>query len=86
MGWSRKGLRVMAELRAYKSSGGKIELKHLKNTKLNYRPEKRVLKKANKSFAKIARERFNNVTILNNGKVIPMFHCLRGLQNGNPAL
>lgn len=86
MGWSRKGLRVMAELRAYKSSGGKIELKHLKNTKLNYRPEKRVLKKANKSFAKIARERFNNITILNNGKVIPMFHCLRGLQNGNPAL
>ena len=36
MGWSREGLRVMAELRAYKSSGGQIEHKHLKKTYSNY--------------------------------------------------
>ena len=86
MGWGREGLRIMAELRAYKSSGGKIELKHLKDTELKYSLGKRLIKKANKSFAKIARERFNNVTILKHGKVVPVFDCLRGLQNGNPAI
>ena len=86
MGWSREGLRVMAELRAYKSSGGQIELKHLKGTKSTYKLGKRVLKKANKAFSQVARERFNNVTILGQGKVVPLFGWLRGLQNGNAAL
>jgi hypothetical protein len=86
MGWSREGLRVMAELRAYKSSGGQIELKHLKGTNSTYKLGKRVLKKANKAFSQVARERFNNVTILGQGKVVPLFGWLRGLQNGTAAL
>lgn len=86
MGWSKKGLKIMAELRAYKKSGGQIKLKHFKNTEAKYRLEKTLLEKTSKTFDKVARERFNNVTILNRGKVIPMFECLRGFQNGSSNL
>jgi hypothetical protein len=34
-----------------------------------------------KMYAK-TQEQFKNVTILNQGKVIPMFWCLKGMQNG----
>jgi hypothetical protein len=30
MGWSRKGLKAIAELQAYASNGGKVKLKYLK--------------------------------------------------------
>lgn len=86
MGWSREGLRVMAELRAYKASGGQIELKHLKDTEPKYRLGKKVVQKINKLFTKVAGERFDNVTLLKYGKVVPTFDCLRGLQNGTPTL
>lgn len=86
MGWSREGLRVMAELRAYKSSGGQIEQKHLKTTDSNYKLEKRAVKKATIAFKQAAREQFNNVVILGRGKVVSVFDCLRGLQNGTAQL
>ena len=86
MGWSLEGLRVMAELRAYKSSGGTIKPKHLQGTDSVYKLGKRVVNKANRAFGEIARERFNNVTILSRGKVVPVFNCLRGLQNGSGIL
>jgi hypothetical protein len=84
MAWSREGLRVMAELRAYKKSGGKIEIEHLKGIGgEGYKIEKRLVKETNKAFGQITRESFNNVTILKHGKVIPMFNCLRGIQSAN---
>lgn len=86
MGWGPKGLRVMAELRAYKSSGGRIELKHLKDTESTYRLRKSVLKKAKKAFSQIAKEQLNNIPILSQGKDVPMFSVLRGLQNGSDSL
>jgi hypothetical protein len=86
MGWSREGLRVMAELRAYKSSGGKIEPNHLKGSDSVYKLGKQVIKKANQDFRMVSRERFNNVTILSQGKVVPGFNWLRGLQNGSNSL
>lgn len=81
MGWSREGLRVMAELRAYKSSGGQIELKHLKVIEPKYKLRKSVLNKVKKKFSQV--ERFGNVPILSQGKVVPVFGCLRSLQNRN---
>lgn len=86
MSWSRAGLRVMAELRAYKSSGGKIEAKHLQQSVSPYKIKKSVLKQAQRSFTQTAKERFDNVTILSRGKVVPLFHLLRGLQSGKAAL
>lgn len=83
MGWSRKGLRVMAELRAYRGSGGKIELKHLNDTKPKLNLTNKVTSKTKKIFTKAAEERFNNVTILKQGKVMQVFNCLRNLKNGN---
>ena len=54
MGWSKKGLRAMAELRAYSSSGGKVTLKHLKKEhKISYTLTKRVASKVNKSLSLI---------------------------------
>ena len=82
MGWGREGLRVMAELRAYRSSGGQIELKHLKSNDSPYKLNKKTLSRATKSFKKIADEHFNNVTILSKGKVVPGFDCLNGLKHG----
>lgn len=82
MGWSKEGLRAMSELRAYSSSGGKIKLKHLKpGFKTTYRLGKAITSKIHNRFIR-AQEQLNNVTILNHGKVIPMFPCLKGLQNG----
>jgi hypothetical protein len=83
MGWSRKGLKQMAELRAYCCSGGRVRLEHLQNNELKYSVSKKLAKKAANAFNKTAAEKRGNVTILNRGKVIPMFHCLNGLRNGN---
>lgn len=85
MGWGRIGLRVMAELRAYKGSGGKIELKHLKDSKPRYKIKRQLVEKVNNTFKKAAGEKINNVTILKQGKVVPAFNCLKGLQNPNPT-
>jgi len=53
MGWSREGLRAMAELRAYTSSGGKITLKHLKQEqKKTYRLGKSIASKVSDDFLK----------------------------------
>jgi hypothetical protein len=83
MGWSREGLRAMAELRAYTSSGGKITLKHLKQEqKKTYRLGKSIASKVSDDFFKTW-EQLNNVPILGHGKVIPMFRCLRDIQNGS---
>ena len=91
MGWSPKGLQKMAELRAFIASGGKIEPKHFRDTKskgtgLRYRFNQSLMRKMNRSFEKVANESFGNIPILNRGKKIPMFPCLRGLQNGNSRL
>lgn len=85
MGWSKEGLKKMAELRAYYSSGGRICLEHFKHKGFSYGVSKKITQKVAKSFSK-SLEHFNNVTILNRGKVIPMFNCLKGLQNGNGTL
>ncbi len=86
MGWSRKGLKQMAELRAYCSSGGHVRLEHLQHGEFKHSVSKRLAKKAANAFKKTAMEKRGNVTILSKGKVIPMFHCLNGLRNGNGVL
>ena len=86
MGWGREGLRVMAELRAFKSSGGEVKVKHLGNPKFRCVLTNKMIKRANKSFKRISKEQFNNVKILSQGKIVPVFDCLRGLQHGRTDL
>lgn len=81
MGWSKKGLKAMAELRAYYCNGGRIEAKHLKRTEDCYRPSKEVFRKATKVFRDFSMEKLNNIAILRNGKVTPLFRCLKNIQN-----
>lgn len=73
---------MMAELRAFKSRGGKIEPKHFKQIKPAYTLEKRLINKVSQEFEAVIQEQLNNVTILRFGKVVPVFDCLRGLRNG----
>ncbi|MHB8172106.1 MAG: ISLre2 family transposase [Thermincolia bacterium] len=82
MGWSKKGLKAMAKLRAYCGSGGQIELKHIKKTEACYRVTRKVLEKAAESYKRIAMENQDNVTMLARGKVVPFFKNLRVLQRG----
>lgn len=83
MGWSKKGLKQMAELRAYCYSGGRVRLEHLQNNQLKYSVSKKLAKIAANAFNGTTAEKRGNVTILNRGKVIPLFHWLNGLRNGN---
>lgn len=80
MGWSREGLKVMAELRAYYCNGGHIEAKHLKRMEERYRPSKKVLEKAAKAFRNISMEKLNNIALLRYGKITPLFRCLKTIQ------
>ena len=63
-----------------------MRLEHLQNNELKYSVSKKLAKKAANAFNKTAAEKRGNVTILNRGKVIPMFHCLNALRNGNDVL
>jgi hypothetical protein len=42
--------------------------------------------KMTRAYVKVSNEKFANIPILKRGKVVPMFPCLRGLQNGNIRL
>lgn len=63
-----------------------MRLEHLQHTELKHSVSSRLARKAANAFNKTAIEKRGNVTILNKGKVIPMFHCLNGLRNGNGDL
>lgn len=80
MGWSREGLKAMAELRAYYCNGGRIEVKHLKSAEECYRPSKKVLEKAAKAFRNFGMEKLNNIALLRYSKVTPLFRCLKTIQ------
>ncbi|NLK34975.1 MAG: hypothetical protein GX301_05930 [Gracilibacteraceae bacterium] len=80
-GWSRKGLKAMAELRAYCCNGGHIETKHIKKTEASYKVTKKILDKVSKSYRITSKEMIHNITVLNNGKVSQLSRALRGFRN-----
>jgi len=81
MGWSRSGLRSMAELRAYHCNGGIVESKHIKKTQDSYRLTKKTLVQVTSRFKKVSRERLNNITVLNYGKVSQLSRLLKNVRN-----
>jgi hypothetical protein len=80
-GWSRKGLKAMAELRAYCCNGGHIETKHIKKTEASYKVTKKMLDKVSRVYRKASQEMIHNITVLNNGKVSQLSRALRGFRN-----
>jgi hypothetical protein len=57
-GWSREGLKAMAELRAYCCNGGRIETKYIKKTESIYRVTKKTLDKVSKGYRKVSKRRY----------------------------
>jgi hypothetical protein len=86
MSWSRKGLQVMAQLRAYCSSGGQVKSEHLKKTESPYKLSKKVLAKAGRAFKSIAIEQLDNITLLNRGKNVPYFKPLKVIVDGTSII
>lgn len=82
MSWSRRGLKDMAELRAYYCNGGCVEARHLGGKEEPYKLSRKVLDKATKAFRNFGMEKLNNIVLLHNGKVTPLFRCLKEIQYG----
>lgn len=80
MGWSRKGLKDMAELRAYYCNGGRVEARHLESEEEPYKLSRKVLGKATRAFRDFGMEKLNNIVLLRNGKVTPLFRHLKNIQ------
>ena len=87
MGWSRQGLKSMAELRAFVCNGGTLEAAHISQkhecSEARYIPAKKVLKTAAQKFEETAIESRGNIPILKQGKVIPIFGTLTLMKNGS---
>jgi len=80
-GWSREGLKAMAELRAYCCNGGHIETKHIKKSESTYKITKKALDKLSKVYRKASNEVLDNITALNTGKVSQLSRMLKGIKN-----
>lgn len=78
MGWSREGLKDMAELRAFKANGGIVGIQHLKAKEEINSLVKKAMKRAQKIFA--GTDAHGNLSVINIGKVTPLFKGLRSIQ------
>jgi len=81
-GWSKAGLKAMAELRAYCCSGGHIEPKHVKKSETSFKVTKQMLKKVAKAYRRASNEMIHNIEVLNNGKVNELYRVLKNIRNG----
>ena len=80
-GWSREGLKAMAELRAYCCSGGHVETKHMRKAEASYKLSKKILNKVSRSYRNTPKEVLHNITVLNIGRVDSLSRALRGLKS-----
>ena len=55
-GWSRKGLKVIVELRAYCCSGGEIEPKLIRKTDSRYKVTRKILDKVSRQYKKVQKK------------------------------
>jgi len=80
-----EGIKIYGE-EACRRSCPEGHVSHVFSSRLSSRkPNKKVLAKVAKVFQNVTREKFNNMPILNTGKIIPLFNCLKGIQNGEYA-
>ena len=68
MGWSKKGLKAIADIRIYCQNGGKITPNHFTKAKQQYNIKLETIKKAKEVFSKTTYEKLNNIPVFNMGK------------------
>jgi hypothetical protein len=64
MGWSKKGLKAIADIRIYCQNGGKITPNHFTKAKQQYKIKQETIKKAKEVFSKTTYEKLNNIPVL----------------------
>lgn len=79
MGWSRQGIKHMAELRAFCASGGVVGVEHFSSKEVSGLVEK-ARKRAQKVFHGINPKALGSLVSMNLGKVTPLFRLLRSIQ------
>ncbi|CCJ32980.1 FIG01166383: hypothetical protein [Caloramator australicus RC3] len=84
LGWSKEGLKIMSKLRVFSRNGGNLKeisiyKKDIKAFKLSKNKIKDTIKRINNS----SREGINHITILNIGKVTPIYTVLKSIKYEN---
>lgn len=79
MGWSRQGVKHMAELRAFCASGGVVGVEHFSSKEVSGLVEK-ARKRAQKVFHGINPKILGSLVSTNLGKVTPLFRVLRSIK------
>jgi hypothetical protein len=84
LGWSREGLKLMAKLRVFSKNGGDLkEVEWGKRKNINagsYKLTKKQIKEAVRRIKTSTNEKINNITVLNIGKVTPIYRILRAIK------
>ncbi|ADH60070.1 protein of unknown function UPF0236 [Thermoanaerobacter mathranii subsp. mathranii str. A3] len=84
LGWSREGLKLMAKLRVFSKNGGDLrEVEWGKRKNINegsYKLTKKQIKEAVRRVKTSTNEKINNITVLNIGKVTPIYRVLRAIK------
>ena len=86
MGWSKKGLKAIADIRIYCQNGGKITPNHFTKAKQQYNIKLETIKKAKEVFSKTTYEKLNNIPVFNMGKKTPISTILKGIQRSGYAI
>lgn len=81
MGWSREGLKCMAELRAFRANGGVVGVEHIKKKAEMNNLVKKGMKKAQRVFNGVNLETLGNLSVFTRGKVTPLYRALRSIQH-----
>lgn len=85
LAWSKKGLKAMAELRAFIFSGNRLKaddlIKKQEKENLSFKPTKKTIKEATKIFKEVSLEKTGNIPVLKSGKISYLFQALNGLRN-----
>jgi len=80
MGWSREGIKYMAELRAFSANGGVVGVEHLRAKEQVNSLVKKAMGRAQRLFRGINLNALENLSAINMGKVTPLFKALRSIQ------
>ncbi|MDO6355523.1 ISLre2 family transposase [Caloramator sp. CAR-1] len=84
LGWSKEGLKIMAKLRVFSKNGGNLrEISVFKEDEKAFKVSKKKIKEAIRKINKSSREVMNNITILNIGKVTPIYRILKSIKYEN---
>ncbi|GFR34701.1 hypothetical protein TCEA9_05130 [Thermobrachium celere] len=84
LGWSKEGLKIMAKLRVFSKNWGNLrEISLFKEDNNTFKVSKKKIKEAMRKINNSSHEVINNITILNMGKVTPLYKTLKTIKYAN---